>query len=281
MAWNAPKTDWDTNPTNPVADDFNRIEENIDFLKTDIETKKGLIVDAINTMGRSVTIANTHVELANAIKDISDDANAAVGDVLQGKTFYQGGAKKIGTIPSKGTATITPGTTNQIIAASQYLSGAQTIAGSANLLPENVKQGVNIFGVVGNYDNSGISKVTASSMINIISPDSGSYPDAVESSLRTPLSSGATFNTSAALLIINGSTSAQFSLTATSNILYRYYSQLSSPVGGTYTGVIGNSIAPSVIPNGHGILVYNPDKASISISRTGGSGTVTVNELII
>lgn len=149
MAWQTPKTDWDINPTNPVPADFNRIEGNIDFLNTDIETKKGAIVDAINTMGRSVTIANTHAELAVAIKDISDDANAGVADVLQGKTFYQGGAKKTGTIPSKSAATITPGTTNQVLTPGQYLSGAQTILGDVDLIPANIKKDINIFGVTG------------------------------------------------------------------------------------------------------------------------------------
>lgn len=159
MSWETPKTDWDTNPVNPTATDFNRIEGNIEFLNTDIETKKGAIVDAINTMGRSVTIANTHAELAAAIKDISDDANAVVSDVLAGKTFYQGGVKKIGTIPSKGTATITPGTINQFISAGQYLSGAQTILGDADLLSENIKKDVNIFGKIGSYLGPGIKRI--------------------------------------------------------------------------------------------------------------------------
>ena len=265
MAWNAPKTDWDTNPTNPVADDFNRIEENIDFLKTDIETKKGLIVDAINTMGRSVTIANTHVELANAIKDISDDANAAVGDVLQGKTFYQGGAKKIGTIPSKGTATITPGTTNQIIAASQYLSGAQTIAGSANLLPENVKQGVNIFGVVGNYDNGGISKITATNMNGI---DAFNWTDFVKPAAYDfyfRATSPTSHTTTAVMIYIAGDSSAAWSATATSAILVReqYYTTWS-------TATLTTSI-PST-GNRHNAIIYNPDRASSTFTSLSGYG---------
>jgi len=48
MTWQNPKTDWVTNPKNPIAEDFNRIEGNIDFLKQEIETKKGAIVDALN-----------------------------------------------------------------------------------------------------------------------------------------------------------------------------------------------------------------------------------------
>lgn len=77
--------------------------------------------------------------------------NATAADVLNGKTFYSTDPKtKItGTIPSKSAQTYTPGTTNQAITAGQYLSGVQTIAGSPNLIPENIKNGVNIFGQVG------------------------------------------------------------------------------------------------------------------------------------
>lgn len=76
---------------------------------------------------------------------------AVVGDVLSGKTFTTPlGHGLTGTIPSKGAATITPGTTNQTIAAGQYLSGIQTIAGDADLIPSNIVNGKNIFNVAGN-----------------------------------------------------------------------------------------------------------------------------------
>ena len=76
--------------------------------------------------------------------------DAAAGNVLSGKTFTsQNGIKVAGTIPSKGAATITPGTSNQTIAAGQYLSGAQTIAGDADLVSNNILSGKNIFGVAG------------------------------------------------------------------------------------------------------------------------------------
>ena len=43
----------------------------------------------------------------------------------------------------------TPTTTNQTINAGQYLKGAQTIKGDANLVSANIKAGVSIFGVAG------------------------------------------------------------------------------------------------------------------------------------
>ena len=52
-------------------------------------------------------------------------------------------------IPTKAAQTFTPSTVNQTIAAGQYLTGAQTIAGDADLIASNIKAGVNIFGVLG------------------------------------------------------------------------------------------------------------------------------------
>lgn len=66
----------------------------------------------------------------------------------------------VGAIPSnyvgsavtrKAAATYTPGTTNQSIAAGQYLDGAQTVKGDANLVAGNIKSGVTIFGVTGTH----------------------------------------------------------------------------------------------------------------------------------
>lgn len=149
MAWQTPKTDWVANPKNPVAEDFNRIEGNIDFLKTDIETKKELIVDAINDMNQPAQVTDTHQQLANKIRDISKDANAAVGEVLTGKTFYQGGVKRTGSMPNRGAQIITPGTAN-ITIPSGYHNGSGYVAGDADLVSSNILSGKNIFGVSGN-----------------------------------------------------------------------------------------------------------------------------------
>ena len=113
----------------------------------------------------------------------TSDATATVNDILQGKTAYVNDTKLTGTIVSKEAQTYTPTITEQTINAGQYLSGVQTIAavpteeksatpsateqeitptagkflskvtvaGDANLLPENIKSGVTIFGVVGTY----------------------------------------------------------------------------------------------------------------------------------
>lgn len=48
--------------------------------------------------------------------------------------------------------TITPGTVNKTIASGRYLTGTQTIKGDANLIAENIKSGVSIFGVAGSLE---------------------------------------------------------------------------------------------------------------------------------
>lgn len=55
-------------------------------------------------------------------------------------------------LPVQGAQTITPGKANKTIAPGRYLTGVQTIKGDANLVPENIKKGVSIFGVEGTVE---------------------------------------------------------------------------------------------------------------------------------
>ena len=87
----------------------------------------------------------------------TSDATATATDILSGKTAYVNGSKITGSIASKAAATYTPGTADQTIASGQYLSGAQTVKGDANLVAGNIKSGVSIFGVAGTYEGSGSS----------------------------------------------------------------------------------------------------------------------------
>lgn len=66
--------------------------------------------------------------------------------------FHNGSGKVTQSVKTKGAQTYTPGTTNQTIAAGQYLTGAQTIKGDPNLRPENIKKGVSIMGIIGTHD---------------------------------------------------------------------------------------------------------------------------------
>ncbi|WDV47908.1 tail fiber protein [Clostridiaceae bacterium M8S5] len=110
---------------------------------------KNKIATSITGMGQEVSGDATFDTLASKISSISNDANASVTDVISGKTFYQGGAKRKGTIVDRGSSvTITPGI-NQVIKPAGYYSGDITILGDNNLKPSNIKNGTSIFGVAG------------------------------------------------------------------------------------------------------------------------------------
>lgn len=80
---------------------------------------------------------------------------AGAGQILNGyQAIGADGSIITGTIPSQGAQTVTPGRSNQTIAAGQYLSGTQTIAGDTDLTAGNIRSGVNIFGVSGSYEGA-------------------------------------------------------------------------------------------------------------------------------
>ena len=86
----------------------------------------------------------------------TQDANAAAPQILRGYSAYVKGEKVNGSMNSLGAQIITPGTANKTIAANQYLSGVQTIAGDPNLVAANIAKGKSIFGVAGNLQSQQI-----------------------------------------------------------------------------------------------------------------------------
>jgi hypothetical protein len=74
------------------------------------------------------------------------------GDVLLGQTFSgTAGLGLTGTMPDNGAVTITPSTMTQTIAAG-YHHGSGTVAGDADLVASNIKNGIDLFGVLGTYN---------------------------------------------------------------------------------------------------------------------------------
>ncbi len=75
--------------------------------------------------------------------------SAAAGDVLSGKTFNSAaGIGLTGNMANQGAKVITPGTTNQVIAAG-YHNGSGYVVGDPDLIPANILSAANIFGVQG------------------------------------------------------------------------------------------------------------------------------------
>lgn len=97
----------------------------------------------------------------------TSDANAAAADIRTGKSGYVNGVKVAGSMAEKAAATYTPGTSDQTIAADQYLTGAQTVKGDANLQAANILKDVTIFGVTGALALPSISQDSTTKVLSI------------------------------------------------------------------------------------------------------------------
>ena len=74
--------------------------------------------------------------------------NAQPSDVLSGKTFTNDQGEQVGTMPNRGGIIITPGTTDQPIPLG-FHDGTGKVVGDPDLIPQNIRAGVDIFGVIG------------------------------------------------------------------------------------------------------------------------------------
>lgn len=85
----------------------------------------------------------------------------------QGKGYVPGGSKSATQqLPTQGAKTVTPTTTEQIaVASGRYTTGDVKVAGDANLVAENIAEGVSIFGVTGTL--SGGSGAMATGTLNV------------------------------------------------------------------------------------------------------------------
>lgn len=98
----------------------------------------------------------------------TDDATLDNGNkMLDGVTAYADGVKYSGTIPSKAAQTYTPGTSDQTIAAGQYLAGAQTVKGDQNLAPGNIRAGVTLFNVQGTLSTPTVTQDQSTKVLTI------------------------------------------------------------------------------------------------------------------
>lgn len=104
------------------------------------------------TANLSISISSTGLITATASSTKSVTPSVTAGYVSSGTagTITVSGSNTQ-QLSTKAAATITPGISNQTIAAGTYLTGTQTIAGDADLTAANIKAGVQIFGVTGSY----------------------------------------------------------------------------------------------------------------------------------
>lgn len=118
-----------------------------------IRSKKG---DSSSTKYGFPTGMVNAIGALNVGTGLSPAASAA--DIRNGKKAVVNRQTITGTMTEKAAATITPGTSDQEIAANQYLTGKQTIKGDADLVASKIKKGVTIFNVTGTYNSPGLAK---------------------------------------------------------------------------------------------------------------------------
>ena len=112
----------------------------------------------------------------------TSDATAAVAEILSGQTAYKNGSKLTGTMPNRGAVTGTISTkAGTYTIQNGYHDGSGTVGISsteqAKIIAGNIKSGVQILGVTGNYTGESISAqaktATPSTSQQVITPDSG------------------------------------------------------------------------------------------------------------
>lgn len=137
----------------------------------------------ISVSGRTVTVPAGHYatqasksvpSATQATPSITVDTNGLVTAVAQQNAGYVEAGSKSTThqLTTQGGKTVTPGTSQQTaVASGRYTTGPVYVAGSANLKAANIKEGVNIFGVVGTLEG----KSTETATVDIQTDMTGIY----------------------------------------------------------------------------------------------------------
>lgn len=103
---------------------------------------------APNTITGTSATVSTGTNTLTLTKTVSVTPTVSAGYVASG-TAGNSQVSLTANVTTKGTATITPTTSDQTIASDTYLTGVQTIKGDANLKAENIIAGKSIFNVAG------------------------------------------------------------------------------------------------------------------------------------
>lgn len=138
--------------------------------------------DVIN--GKSFHYKSGEIKTGTCSYDAdTSDANASASEILNTKTAYVSGSKVTGTMPNIGKQTGTISTKAGSVAISSGYhdgSGKVTISSTeqAKIIAGNIKNGVTILGVTGNYSGDSVEvpqskTVTPSNSQQTITPDAG------------------------------------------------------------------------------------------------------------
>lgn len=111
-------------------------------------------------------LTGTLPEVAQATPTISVSAGGLITATANqaGGIVPAGSKSATNQLATQAAKTVTPGTAQQTaVPAGVYTTGAVTVQGDANLIPENIAEGVSIFGVMGTLAGGGIEWVPINS----------------------------------------------------------------------------------------------------------------------
>lgn len=96
------------------------------------------------------------------VKQATPTISVSSGGLITASATQSGGIVEGGSnsatqqLPTQGAKTVTPTTSEQtVVASGRYTTGDVKVAGDANLVPENIAEGVSIFGVNGTHSGGG------------------------------------------------------------------------------------------------------------------------------
>ena len=151
------------------------------------ETKIDLTADTVtpSDVQSGVTFHDAEGELQTGTSTFDSDTSgdtALVAEVLNGRTFHARGSAMTGTMPNRGAIAETISTKDGVVTiANGYHDGSGTVQLATveknKLIASNIKSGVVLFGVTGDYSGEGVSaqskNVTPTMSQQTILPDSG------------------------------------------------------------------------------------------------------------
>ena len=121
---------------------------------------------APNSVSGTSASVSTGTNTLTLTKSVSVTPEVTPGYVSEG-TAKSVSVSLTASVTTKAAATITPGTSDIEIAAGTYLTGKQTVSGDPNLLSQNIKAGVSIFGIPGGLTSATVTQDQVTKVLSI------------------------------------------------------------------------------------------------------------------
>ena len=124
-------------------------------------------VTAPATISGSSATVSTGTNTITLSKTVSVTPTVSTAGYISSGTAGNSSVSLTASVTTKAAATITPGTSNQEIAANTYLTGKQTISGDSNLQSQYIKSGISIFGISGSLTSATVSQDGTTKVLTI------------------------------------------------------------------------------------------------------------------